>query len=108
MATDARRVASVLDAVCATVFAIASKQSQQGRTPRKMSFDDRAFNVIPWAMPLSDPRKAQIRVKRLLNHTSEICPEAVAALNDGSREYVLGHNCDKRTERLAFSLLTQV
>ena len=41
-----------------------------------MSFDDRAFDFIPWAQPLSDPRKAQITVKQLLNHTSGICPEA--------------------------------
>src|SRR5688572_2767174 len=40
--TDARRVASVSKAVCATVLAIASELSQQGRTPRKMSFDDPA------------------------------------------------------------------
>ena len=38
--TDTRRVASVSKAVCATVLAIASEQSQQGLTPRKMTFDD--------------------------------------------------------------------
>ena len=64
--TDARRVASVSKAVCATVLAIASELSQQGKTPRKMSFDDPAFRFIPWAEPLSDPRKAQITVKQLL------------------------------------------
>ena len=32
--TDARRVASVSKAVCATVLAIASERSRQGRTPR--------------------------------------------------------------------------
>ena len=53
--TDSRRVASVSKAVCATVLAIASEWSQQGRTPRKMTFDDRAFDFIPWAQPLSDP-----------------------------------------------------
>ena len=58
--TDSRRVASVSKAVCATVLAIASEQSQQGLTPRKMKFDDPAFDFIPWAQPLSDPRKAQI------------------------------------------------
>jgi CubicO group peptidase (beta-lactamase class C family) len=100
--TDARRVASVSKAVCATVLAIASEQSQEGKTPRKMSFDDPAFDFIPWAQPLSDPRKAKITVKQLLNHTSGICPESVGAPNDGTWEYVLGHSGDERTAKLAF------
>jgi CubicO group peptidase (beta-lactamase class C family) len=100
--TDARRVASVSKAVCATVLAIASEQSQQGLTPRKMKFDDPAFNFIPWARPLSDPRKARITVKQLLNHTSGLCPEATGASNDGPWEYILGHTGDARTEMLAF------
>jgi CubicO group peptidase (beta-lactamase class C family) len=100
--TDSRRVASVSKAVCATVLAIASEQSQQGLTPKKMAFDDLAFPFLPWAQPLSDPRKAQITVKQLLNHTSGLCPEATGAPNDGSWEYVLGHNGDPRTAKLAF------
>jgi CubicO group peptidase (beta-lactamase class C family) len=100
--TDSRRVASVSKAVCATVLAIASEQSQQGLTPKKMSFDDPAFQFIPWAQPLSDPRKAQITVKQLLNHTSGLCPEATGAPNDGTWEYVLGHSGDPRTAKLAF------
>lgn len=100
--TDSRRVASVSKAICATVLAIASEQSRQGRTPRRMSFDDPAFDFIPWAQPLSDPRKARITVKQLLNHTSGICPEATGAPNDGSWEYILGHTGDARTARLAF------
>ena len=88
--TDSRRVASVSKAVCATVLAIASEQSLQGKTPRKMTFDDPAFDFIPWAQPLSDPRKARITVRQLLNHTSGICPEATGAPNDGSWEYILG------------------
>ena len=101
--TDSRRVASVSKAVCATVLAIASEQSQQGKTPRKMTFDDPAFDFIPWAKPLSDPRKAKITVKQLLNHTSGICPEATGrAKNDGTWEYVLGHTGDPRTAKLAF------
>jgi len=100
--TDARRVASVSKAICATVLAIASEQSQQGLTPRKMKFDDPAFDFIPWAKPLSDSRKAKITVKQLLNHTSGICPEATGAPNDGSWEYILGHSGDERTAKLAF------
>jgi CubicO group peptidase (beta-lactamase class C family) len=100
--SDSRRVASVSKAVCATVLAIASEQSQHGRTPRKMTFEDRAFDFIPWAQPLSDPRKAQITVKQLLNHTSGICPEATGAPNDGSWDYILGHTGDPRTGKLAF------
>ena len=100
--TDARRVASCSKAVCATVLAIASDWSQQGRTPRKMTFEDKAFDFIPWAQPLSDPRKAQITVKQLLNHTSGICPEATGAPNDGKWDYILGHSGDARTAKLAF------
>ncbi len=100
--TDSRRVASVSKAVCATVLAIASERSQHGLTPRKMKFDDPAFDYIPWAQPLSDPRKASITVRQLLNHTSGICPEATGAPNDGTWEYVLGHSGDARTATLAF------
>jgi CubicO group peptidase (beta-lactamase class C family) len=100
--TDSRRVASVSKAICATVLAIAAEESQQGKLPRKMSFDDRALDFLPWAQPLSDPRKDKITVKQLLNHTSGICPEATGAPNDGSWEYVLGHSGDERTARLAF------
>jgi CubicO group peptidase (beta-lactamase class C family) len=100
--TDSRRVASVSKAVCATVLAIASEQSQQGKMPRKMRFDDPAFDFIPWAQPLSDPRKAQITVKQLFNHTSGICPEANGSRNDGTWEYILGHTGDPHTAKLAF------
>ncbi len=100
--TDARRVASVSKAVCATVLAIASERSQQGLTPRKMKFDDPAFDFIPWARPLSDPRKATITVKQLFNHTSGICPEATGASNDGHWDYVMGHSGDARTAKLVF------
>ena len=67
--TDARRVASVSKAVCATVLGIAAERSREGLTPKKMTFDDPAFDFIPQAQPLSDPRKAEITVKQLLNHT---------------------------------------
>ena len=100
--TDSRRVASVSKAICATVLAIASDRSQQGKTPRRMSFDDPAFDFIPWAKPLSDPRKANITVKQLLNHTSGICPEVTGARNDGTWQYILGHSGNERTARLAF------
>jgi CubicO group peptidase (beta-lactamase class C family) len=100
--TDSRRVASVSKAICATVLAIASEQSQRGKTSKKMKFDDLAFQFIPWAQPLSDPRKEKITVKQLLNHTSGICPEATGAPNDGPWEYILGHSGDPRTEKLAF------
>ena len=101
-ATDSRRVASCSKAVCAIVLAIASEHSVQGRTPRRMTFGDRAFDYLPWANPLSDPRKAEITVAQLLNHTSGICPEATGAPNDGSWAYILGHTGDPRTAKLAF------
>ena len=84
------------------MLAIASEESQSGKLPKKMSFDDPAFDYIPWAQPLSDPRKAKITVKQLLNHTSGICPEATGCANDGSWEYILGHSGDPRTTKLAF------
>jgi CubicO group peptidase (beta-lactamase class C family) len=104
--TDSRRVASVSKAICATVLAIASEQSQHGRTPKKMKFDDPAFQFIPWAHPLSDGRKENITVRQLFNHTSGICPEATGAPNDGSWEYILGHTGDARTAKLAFDPAT--
>ena len=100
--SDARRVASVSKAVCATVLAIAAERSQRGLTPQRMTFDDPAFQFIPWAQPLSDPRKAAITVRQLLNHTSGICPEAIGAPNDGTWDYILGHTGDARTAQLAF------
>lgn len=100
--TDSRRVASVSKAICATVLAIASEQSRQGKTRKKMSFDDRAFDFIPQAIPLSDPRKAKITVKQLLNHTSGITPEATGARNRGPWKHVLGHDGDPDTVKLAF------
>src|SRR4030095_1339788 len=101
--TDSRRVASVSKAICATVLAIASEESQQGRTPKRMTFDDPAFQFIPWAWPLSDTRKETITVRQLLNHTSGLCPEATGAPNDGSWDYILGHGGDERTAKLAFT-----
>ncbi|MCU0871490.1 MAG: beta-lactamase family protein [Pirellulaceae bacterium] len=100
--TDARRVASISKAICATVLAIAAEQSRQGRTPRRMTFDDPAFDFIPQAQPLSDPRKANITVKQLLNHTSGITPEATGAKNQGPWQHVLGHDGDPLTAKLAF------
>jgi CubicO group peptidase (beta-lactamase class C family) len=100
--TNTGRVASVSKAICATVLAIAAERSQHGVTAKKMSFDDPAFQYIPWAYPLSDPRKARITVRQLLNHTSGLCPEANGAPNDGPWEYILGQTGDERTAKLAF------
>lgn len=100
--TDSRNIKSCAKAICATVLAIASEESQHCRTPRKMSFDDNAFDFIPWAQPLSDPRKAQITVKQLLNHTSGITPESTKVPNAGPWEFILGHTGDARNQRLAF------
>lgn len=100
--SDTRRIASVSKAICATVLAIASERSQLSPTGRKMRFSDKAFDFLPWAQPLSDPRKAEITIAQLLNHSSGICPEALGAKNDGSWDYVLGHSGDPRTGFLAF------
>ena len=95
-------VKSCAKAICATVLAIASEESQHGRTPRRMTFDDPAFDFIPWAQPLSDPRKAQIKVKQLLNHTSGITPEGYGIANNQKWEYILGHEGDGKTAKLFF------
>ncbi|MCI0391586.1 MAG: beta-lactamase family protein [Acidobacteria bacterium] len=100
--TDTGNIKSCAKAVCATVLAIASEQSQRGLTPKKMKFDDPAFQFIPWAQPLSDPRKAQITVKQLLNHTSGICPEALKPTSDDRWEKILGHTDDEVAAKLAF------
>ena len=100
--TDSRRVASVSKAVCATVLAVASEQSRQGLTPKRMTFDDPAFDFIPWAKPLSDGRKEKITVAQLLNHTSGLAPESTGARNAGPWEYVFGRTGDPRTQKLAF------
>jgi CubicO group peptidase (beta-lactamase class C family) len=100
--TNTARVASCSKAICATVLAIASEASRRGHLPRTITFEDHAFDFLPWAQPLSDPRKAKITVKQLLNHTSGICPEALGAPNDGTWDYILGHSGDARTARLAF------
>jgi CubicO group peptidase (beta-lactamase class C family) len=67
-----------------------------------MSFDDPAFDFLPWAAPLSDPRKSAITVKQLLNHTSGICPEAVKGTSDRTWEKILGHTEDEAVAKLAF------
>jgi CubicO group peptidase (beta-lactamase class C family) len=100
--TNTKRVASCSKAICATVLAIASEESQNGRTPKKMKFDDAAFDFIPWAQPLSDPRKANITVKQLFNHTSGITPESSGAPNEGEWQWILGHTGDPKTAQLAF------
>ena len=100
--TDSRRVASVSKAICATVLAIASEQSQRGLTPENMKFDDPAFDFNPQAKPLSDPCKATIAVKQLLNPTSGITPEATGVRNQGPWKHVLGHDGDQRLAKLAF------
>jgi CubicO group peptidase (beta-lactamase class C family) len=67
-----------------------------------MTFDDPAFDYIPWAQPLSDPRKVQIRIKQLLNHTSGITPEGYGVENHQKWEYILGHGGDGQTAKLFF------
>jgi CubicO group peptidase (beta-lactamase class C family) len=100
--TSTGNVKSSAKAICATVLAIASDESQQGRTPRKMKFEDPAFNYIPSAKPLSDPRKANITVRQLLNHTSGLAPESTGAKNAGAWQYIMGHTGDPKTANLAF------
>ncbi len=100
--TSTGDVKSCAKAICATVLSIASEESQKGNTLRKMTFDDPAFDYIPWAYPLSDPRKKDIKVKQLLNHTSGITPEGYGIRNSVNWGYALGHGGDGRTAKLFF------
>jgi CubicO group peptidase (beta-lactamase class C family) len=100
--TNTKNVMSCAKAICATVLAIASDESQKGQLPHRMTLDDPAFNFIPWAQPLSDPRKAKITVKQLLNHTSGITPEGYGVANNQKWEYILGHGGDGKTAKLFF------
>ena len=100
--TDTGNVKSCAKAICATVLSIAAEESRNGRTLRRMTFEDKAFDYIPWAKPLSDPRKAQITVRQLLNHTSGITPESSNVPNKGPWEFILGHTGDSRNQQLAF------
>ncbi len=68
-----------------------------------MRFEDRAFDFIPWAQPLSDPRKAQITVRQLLNHTSGITPESTRVPNRGPWELILGHGGGAANQQLRFT-----
>jgi CubicO group peptidase (beta-lactamase class C family) len=106
--SDTRNVKSCAKAICATVLAIAAEESQSGRLPHKMSFGDKAFDFIPWAQPLSDPRKSEITVKQLLNHTSGITPESTKVPNRGPWEMILGHTGDARNQKLAFAPSTDL
>jgi CubicO group peptidase (beta-lactamase class C family) len=100
--TDTGNIKSCAKAICATALAIASEQSRRGLTPKRMKFDDPAFQFISWAQPLSDPRKARITVKQLLNHTSGITPEALKPRSDDRWEKILGHTDDETAAKLAF------
>ncbi|MCA9058213.1 MAG: serine hydrolase [Planctomycetaceae bacterium] len=95
-------VKSCAKAICATVLAIAAEESEHGRTIHPLNFNDPAFALIPWAHPLSDPRKQVITVRQLLNHTSGITPESTGVQNRGPWEMILGHTGDDRNQRLAF------
>src|SRR5262249_56138968 len=83
-------------------LARAAEESRTGKLPHKMTFDDKAFDFIPQAKPLSDPRKADITVRQLLNHTSGITPEATGVPNRGPWQMILGHTGDAKSAKLAF------
>jgi len=100
--TNTKDIKSCAKAICATTLAIAAEESQQGNTPHRMRFEDPAFAFIPWAQPLSDPRKTQIKVQQLLNHTSGITPEGYGIANVQKWDYILGHGGDGRTAKLFF------
>lgn len=102
MRKSAKNIKSCAKAICATVLATAVEESRAGRTPKKFEFDSPAFEFIPWAQPLSDPRKARITVAQLLNHTSGICPESTGVPNLGPWEVVLGHAGSAEARLLAF------
>ena len=57
--TDSRRVASCSKAICATVLAIASEQSQQGRTPRRMTLRRSGVRLHPLGAAAERPAEGE-------------------------------------------------
>ena len=88
-------------AMSATVLASPPNKARKARHRRRMRFDNPAFDFIPRAQPLSDPRKANITVKQLSNHTSGMTPKP-RAKNQGPWQHVLGRDGDPLTAKMAF------
>jgi len=94
--TDSRRIASVSKAICATVLAIASEQSERGLTPWAMKFDDPAFQFHPLGPATQRSAKGKDHGQTVAQSHVGLCPEATGAPNDGTWEYVLGQSGDDR------------
>ncbi len=101
-ATSHEWVKSVSKAICATALAIALERGRAGLGPVELGLDEPCLHLLPAAAPLSDPRKAQITARQLLDHTSGICPESTGVNNYIDWPSTLGHGGDPRTALLAF------
>jgi len=62
-----------------------SERSQQGLTPRKMTFDDQALDFIP-GISIERPAQGPHHGQAAPDHTSGLCPEAIGAPNEGTWE----------------------
>lgn len=92
---------STTKAYISTAFGLLLDDSEKGKLPggRKLTLDTKVCNAewLPQALPLSDPRKADITLRHLLFATSGIPPEGlkipagVAARSKGPFEMALGH-----------------
>lgn len=92
---------STTKAYISTAFGLLLEESRQGKLPggRRLTLDTKVCNAewLPEALPLSDPRKADITLRHLLFATSGIPPEGlkipdeVRAAGGGPFEMALGH-----------------
>jgi CubicO group peptidase (beta-lactamase class C family) len=92
---------STTKAYISTAFGLLLEESAQDKLPggKKLTLDTKVCNAewLPEALPLSDPRKADITLRHLLFATSGIppeglkIPEEVAARSKGPFEMALGH-----------------
>jgi hypothetical protein len=76
-----------------TAYGILLHEMKDGKTPKQgLTLDTKVCNAdwLPESLPLSDPRKADITVRELLNMASGIGPEGVPDA-DSPFETALGH-----------------
>jgi CubicO group peptidase (beta-lactamase class C family) len=91
---------STTKAYISTAFGLLLEESEQGKLPgsRKLTLDTKVCNAewLPEALPLSDPRKADITLRHLLFATSGIPREGLPIPDEarnvaGPFEMALGH-----------------
>jgi CubicO group peptidase (beta-lactamase class C family) len=97
-----------------TAWGLLLDDSRQGKLPsgQQVDLESAAYDFIPEGHPLSDPRKARIRVRHLLTMTSGIPGERTGingtptATGDGPFEHALGR-CPNRHGKWANKLAAE-